>query len=322
MNRLRRPLPGTSLDYCDAATAVEALRAGAWAQLPYTSRVLAENLVRRAPPEILDECLLQLIHSERSRDFPWFPARVVCHDILGQTALVDLAGLRDAIAERGGDPALVNPVVPTQLVVDHSLAVEHGGYVPDAFARNRAIEERRKPQDGRIKIRFQDHGQNKDIDFRVSCLPTLFGEKIVMRLLDKDKLMLDMTKLGFEPESLVRYEAAIQRPWGMVLVTGPTGSGKTNTLYSSIAKLNSTETNIMTAEDPVEFNLAGINQVQVTPRGGVTFATALRSNEVMMERVQRMQIFNQYEEDQDLLEDVLTENQQAIQMTSIATEQN
>jgi type IV pilus assembly protein PilB len=139
------------------------------------------------------------------------------------------------------------------------------------------IAEKRLPQDGRIKIRFSDNGNTKDIDFRVSCLPTLFGEKIVMRLLDKDKLMLDMTKLGFEQESLTRFEAAIQKPWGMVLVTGPTGSGKTNTLYSSIAKVNTPETNIMTAEDPVEFNLPGINQVQVRENIGLNFAAALRS---------------------------------------------
>jgi len=139
------------------------------------------------------------------------------------------------------------------------------------------IAEKRLPQDGRIKIRFQDQGQPKDIDFRVSVLPTLFGEKIVMRLLDRDKLMLDMTKLGFEAESLVRYEAAIARPWGLVLVTGPTGSGKTNTLYSSIARLNTAETNIMTAEDPVEFNLSGVNQVQVRENIGLNFAAALRS---------------------------------------------
>jgi len=139
------------------------------------------------------------------------------------------------------------------------------------------ISEKRLPQDGRIKIRFQDNGQPKDIDFRVSCLPTLFGEKIVMRLLDKDKLMLDMTKLGFESESLGRFEAAILKPWGMVLVTGPTGSGKTNTLYSSISRINTPETNIMTAEDPVEFNLMGINQVQVRENIGLTFAAALRS---------------------------------------------
>src|SRR5881296_2223571 len=139
------------------------------------------------------------------------------------------------------------------------------------------IAEKRLPQDGRIKIRFNENGVPKEIDFRVSCLPTLFGEKIVMRLLDKDKLMLDMTKLGFEPESLVKYEAAILRPWGMVLVTGPTGSGKTNTLYSSIAKINTPETNIMTAEDPVEFNLVGINQVQVKESIGLNFAAALRS---------------------------------------------
>ncbi len=139
------------------------------------------------------------------------------------------------------------------------------------------ISEKRLPQDGRIKIRFQDNGSPKEIDFRVSCLPTLFGEKIVMRLLDKDKLMLDMTKLGFESESLVKFDAAIKQPWGMVLVTGPTGSGKTNTLYSSISQINTSETNIMTAEDPVEFNLMGVNQVQVREGIGLTFAAALRS---------------------------------------------
>ncbi len=139
------------------------------------------------------------------------------------------------------------------------------------------IAEKRLPQDGRIKIRFNDNGQSREIDFRVSVLPTLFGEKIVMRLLDKTKLMLDMTKLGFEQESLTRFEAAIMKPWGMVLVTGPTGSGKTNTLYSSISKINTPETNIMTAEDPVEFNLPGINQVQVKESIGLNFAAALRS---------------------------------------------
>jgi len=139
------------------------------------------------------------------------------------------------------------------------------------------IAEKRLPQDGRIKIRFNEQGKNKEIDFRVSCLPTLFGEKIVLRLLDRDKLMLDMTKLGFEQESLTKFEEAILRPWGMVLVTGPTGSGKTNTLYSSISKLNTTDTNIMTAEDPVEFNLPGINQVQIREGIGLNFAAALRS---------------------------------------------
>ena len=139
------------------------------------------------------------------------------------------------------------------------------------------IAEKRLPQDGRIKIRFQDSGELRDIDFRVSCLPTLFGEKIVLRLLDKTKLMLDMTKLGFEQESLTKFEAAIEKPWGMVLVTGPTGSGKTNTLYSSIARINTPQTNIMTAEDPVEFNLMGVNQVQVRENIGLNFAAALRS---------------------------------------------
>ncbi len=139
------------------------------------------------------------------------------------------------------------------------------------------IAEKRLPQDGRIKIRFSDDAVVREIDFRASCLPTLFGEKIVLRLLDKDTLMLDMTKLGFEPGALRRLETAIARPWGMVLVTGPTGSGKTNTLYSSIARINTTETNIMTAEDPVEFNLAGVNQVQVRESIGLSFAAALRS---------------------------------------------
>jgi type IV pilus assembly protein PilB len=139
------------------------------------------------------------------------------------------------------------------------------------------IAEKRLPQDGRIKIRYADNGKTKEIDFRVSCLPTLFGEKIVLRLLDRDKLMLDMTKLGFEAESLQKFESAIERPWGMVLVTGPTGSGKTNTLYSSIARINKAETNIMTAEDPVEFNLPGINQVQIRENIGLNFAAALRS---------------------------------------------
>ncbi|MFN2446818.1 MAG: type IV-A pilus assembly ATPase PilB [Vicinamibacterales bacterium] len=139
------------------------------------------------------------------------------------------------------------------------------------------IAEKRLPQDGRIKIRFADNGLTKDIDFRVSCLPTLFGEKIVMRLLDKAKLMLDMTKLGFEADSLRKLEVQIQKPWGMVLVTGPTGSGKTNTLYSSISRINTPETNIMTAEDPVEFNLQGVNQVQVRESIGLNFAAALRS---------------------------------------------
>jgi type IV pilus assembly protein PilB len=139
------------------------------------------------------------------------------------------------------------------------------------------IAEKRLPQDGRIKIRYNDQGKSKEIDFRVSVLPTLFGEKIVMRLLDRDKLMLDMTKLGFAPEPLSRFEAAIQKPWGMVLVTGPTGSGKTNTLYSSISRLNTIGTNIMTAEDPVEFNLPGINQVQIRENIGLNFAAALRA---------------------------------------------
>ena len=139
----RKPLPGTQLDWYDARAAVEALQPGAWATLPYTARVHAENIVRRAEPARIDDYLGQLVRRERALDFPWFPARVVCHDILGQTALVDLAGLRDAIADQGGDPAAVNPVVPVQLIVDHSLAVECGGYDPQAFEKNRAIEDRR-----------------------------------------------------------------------------------------------------------------------------------------------------------------------------------
>ncbi|WP_295943160.1 Fe/S-dependent 2-methylisocitrate dehydratase AcnD [uncultured Xanthomonas sp.] len=139
----RKSLPGTAMDYFDAQAAVDAISPGAYAGLPYVSRVFAENLVRRCDPDLLQDALLQLIERRRDLDFPWFPARVVCHDILGQTALVDLAGLRDAIAEQGGDPAKVNPVVPVQLIVDHSLAVECGGDDPQAFAKNRAIEDRR-----------------------------------------------------------------------------------------------------------------------------------------------------------------------------------
>ncbi len=139
----RKPLPGTDLDFFDARAAVDTLAPGAYDELPYTSRVLAENLVRQCDPAMLDAFLLQLIERKRELDFPWYPARVVCHDILGLTAFVDLAGLRDAIAARGGDPSWVNPVVPTQLVVDHSLAVEYGGNDKDAFEKNRAIEDRR-----------------------------------------------------------------------------------------------------------------------------------------------------------------------------------
>jgi type IV pilus assembly protein PilB len=139
------------------------------------------------------------------------------------------------------------------------------------------ISEKRLPQDGRIMIKYVKDGRRKELDFRVSTAPTLFGEKIVLRLLDKENLRLDMTKLGFESESLQKFERAILKPYGMVLVTGPTGSGKTNTLYSSIARLNTPETNIMTAEDPVEFQLAGINQVQMKEQIGINFAAALRA---------------------------------------------
>jgi len=139
------------------------------------------------------------------------------------------------------------------------------------------IAEKRLPQDGRIKIRLKIEDRSREMDFRVSSLPTLWGEKVVLRLLDKTKLMLDMTKLGFEQHSLDRFQKAIAKPYGIVLVTGPTGSGKTNTLYSAIAALNKPDTNIMTAEDPVEFNLAGINQVQIREQIGLNFASALRS---------------------------------------------
>ncbi|MDY0271353.1 MAG: Fe/S-dependent 2-methylisocitrate dehydratase AcnD [Advenella sp.] len=139
----RKPLPGTGLDYFDARAAVDAIAPNAYDTLPYTSRVFAENLVRRCDPATLTDSLKQLIERKRDLDFPWFPARVVCHDILGQTALVDLAGLREAIAKQGGDPAQINPVVPTQLIVDHSLAVEYAGFDKDAFAKNRAVEDRR-----------------------------------------------------------------------------------------------------------------------------------------------------------------------------------
>ncbi|AMG07362.1 Fe/S-dependent 2-methylisocitrate dehydratase AcnD [Vibrio parahaemolyticus] len=141
--QFRKSLPGTQLDYFDAREAVNSISPGAYETLPYTSRILAEQLVRRCDPSVLTDSLKQLIERKRDLDFPWYPARVVCHDILGQTALVDLAGLRDAIADQGGDPSKVNPVVETQLIVDHSLAVEHAGFDPDAFEKNRAIEERR-----------------------------------------------------------------------------------------------------------------------------------------------------------------------------------
>ena len=142
-NNYRKPLQGTQLEYFDVRQAVEDIQQGTYAKLPYTSKVLAEQLVRRCDPAILEQSLKELINRKQDHDFPWYPARVVCHDILGQTALVDLAGLRDAIADQGGDPAKVNPVVPTQLIVDHSLAVEYGGFDPDAFEKNRAVEDRR-----------------------------------------------------------------------------------------------------------------------------------------------------------------------------------
>ncbi|MCF6319833.1 MAG: aconitase family protein, partial [Proteobacteria bacterium] len=142
-SKYRKNLSNSNLDYFDTKQAIEDIQTGAYAKLPYTSKVLAENLVRRCPPENLTAALTQIIKRKSDLDFPWFPARVVCHDILGQTAFVDLAGLRNAIADKGGDPAQINPVVPTQLIVDHSLAVEHAGFEKDAFEKNRAIEDRR-----------------------------------------------------------------------------------------------------------------------------------------------------------------------------------
>jgi type IV pilus assembly protein PilB len=139
------------------------------------------------------------------------------------------------------------------------------------------ISEKRLPQDGRIMLKMQIGGKKKQLDFRVNCLPTLWGEKVVLRLLDKENLRLDMTKLGFEPESLEKFQRAVLKPYGMVLVTGPTGSGKTNTLYSSISLLNKPDTNILTAEDPVEFQLHGVNQVQMKESIGLNFAAALRA---------------------------------------------
>ncbi|QDZ28455.1 Fe/S-dependent 2-methylisocitrate dehydratase AcnD [Noviherbaspirillum sp. UKPF54] len=175
----RKPLPGTQLDYFDARAAVEAIQPGAWEKLPYTSRVHAENLVRRCDPAILTECLKQIIEVKRERDFPWFPARVVCHDILGQTALVDLAGLRDAIADQGGDPAKVNPVVPVQLIVDHSLAVECGGFDPQAFEKNRAIEDRRNED------RFHFIEWTKDAFKNVDVIPAGNG---IMHQINLEKM--------------------------------------------------------------------------------------------------------------------------------------
>ncbi|RMX03546.1 Fe/S-dependent 2-methylisocitrate dehydratase AcnD [Corticibacter populi] len=175
----RKPLPGTGLDYYDARAAVNAIQPGAWEQLPYTARVHAENLVRRADPQKLNDYLTQLIERRRDLDFPWFPVRVVCHDILGQTALVDLAGLRDAIADAGGDPAQINPVVPVQLIVDHSLAVECGGYVPDAFAKNRAIEDRRNED------RFHFIEWTKDAFDNVDVIPAGNG---IMHQINLEKM--------------------------------------------------------------------------------------------------------------------------------------
>ncbi|HSG87788.1 MAG TPA: Fe/S-dependent 2-methylisocitrate dehydratase AcnD [Pseudomonadales bacterium] len=161
----RKALPGTDLDYFDTREAVEAIAPGAYARLSYTSRVLAEQLVRRCDPETLTDCLTQIIEGRTDLDFPWYPARVVCHDILGQTALVDLAGLRDAIADQGGDPAKVNPVVPTQLIVDHSLAVEHPGFEEGAFEKNREVEERRNAD------RFHFINWCKDAFHNVDVIP-------------------------------------------------------------------------------------------------------------------------------------------------------
>lgn len=175
----RKKLPGTDLDYFDTRAAVEAITPGSYQTLPYTSRVLAEQLVRRCDPESLTDSLKQLIERKRDLDFPWYPARVVCHDILGQTALVDLAGLRDAIAEQGGDPYMVNPVVPTQLIVDHSLAVEYGGFDPEAFDKNRAVEDRRNED------RFHFIGWTKTAFKNVDVIPAGNG---IMHQINLEKM--------------------------------------------------------------------------------------------------------------------------------------
>ena len=177
--KFRKSLSGHSLDYFDAQAAVDAIMPGAYAKLPYTSKVLAEQLVRRCELAKLNASLSQLIERKRDRDFPWYPARVVCHDILGLTAFVDLAGLRDAIADRGGDPARVNPVVPTQLIVDHSLAVEHGGFDPQAFDKNRAIEERRN------KERFHFINWCKNAFLNVDVIPAGNG---IMHQINLEKM--------------------------------------------------------------------------------------------------------------------------------------
>ena len=177
--KFRKSLSGHSLDYFDAQAAVDAIMPGAYAKLPYTSKVLAEQLVRRCEPAAVNPSLSQLIERKRDRDFPWYPARVVCHDILGLTAFVDLAGLRDAIADQGGDPARVNPVVPTQLIVDHSLAVEHGGFDPQAFDKNRAIEERRN------KERFHFINWCKNAFLNVDVIPAGNG---IMHQINLEKM--------------------------------------------------------------------------------------------------------------------------------------
>ena len=177
--KFRKSLPGHSLDYFDAQAAVDAIMPGAYAKLPYTSKVLAEQLVRRCEPAAVNPSLSQLIERKRDRDFPWYPARVVCHDILGLTAFADLAGFRDAIADLGGDPARVNPVVPTQLIVDHSLAVEHSGFDPQAFDKNRAIEERRN------KERFHFINWCKNAFLNVDVIPAGNG---IMHQINLEKM--------------------------------------------------------------------------------------------------------------------------------------
>src|ERR1700676_758112 len=179
----------------------------------------------------------------------------------------DVAEMDTATLEKAAEEAPITPPLRLKDAITSRLKI----------MAKLDIAEKRLPQDGRIMIKYRADGKKKELDFRVSTVPTLYGEKIVMRLLDKENLRLDMTKLGFEVESLAKFERAILRPYGMVLVTGPTGSGKTNTLYSSVARLNTPETNIMTAEDPVEFQLAGINQVQMKDQIGLNFAAALRA---------------------------------------------
>ena len=225
----------------------------------------------------------------RAADAPHETELVVDDEARGQAPAVRLINVILASAvQRGVSDVHVEPYENELRVRFRIDGVLHEAMTPPIRLRDAIISrlkvmagldiaERRLPQDGRIRIRFPDGGSRRSMDLRVSCLPTLFGEKIVLRLLDREQLTLDMTELGFEESSLRRFTENIRKPWGMVLVTGPTGSGKTSTLYSSIAGLNTPDTNIVTAEDPVEFNLHGVNQVQIREAIGLSFATVLRA---------------------------------------------